>query len=189
MDTLNYVKNKYNVPDNARRFDVKDVGRLDLYALFAELGFQTGCEVGVFRGENALSMFEIIPDLKLFCVDAWRKKRNLNRTKNNLRECKPILIRKLSMKAVEGFEDESLDFVYIDADHKFDFVMRDIIEWSKKVRSGGIVSGHDFNERRDFKVVVAVNAYVKAHKIKPWFVLDRDPGKPKRCNSWFLVKR
>lgn len=189
MDTLSYVKTKYNVPDNARRFDVKDVARLDLYSLFGELGFQTGCEVGVLRGENALSMFEIIPDLKLFCVDDWYKKRNLNRTKDNLRKYKPILIQKLSMRAVEGFEDESLDFVYIDASHQFDFVMRDIIEWSKKVRKGGIVSGHDYNERRDFKVVEAVNAYVRGNRIKPWFVLDRDPGKPKRCNSWFWVKK
>ena len=35
-------------------------------------------------------------------------------------------------------------FVYIDGNHKFDFICPDIIYWSKKVKHGGIVAVHDF---------------------------------------------
>ncbi len=48
------------------------------------------------------------------------------------------------MDALEDFEDNSLDFVYIDGDHNFKHISEDIYEWTKKVRSGGIVSGHDY---------------------------------------------
>jgi len=102
------------------------------------------------------------------------------------------LIKKVSMDALGDFEDNSLDFVYIDANHNFDFVMEDIIEWTRKVRIGGIVSGHDYYRSPIFGVVVAVNAYMKAHKIRPWFILD-DEGKTKGRrnrgkNTWFFVK-
>ena len=57
-----------------------------------------------------------------------------------------VKIRKLSMDAVTDFEDESLDAVYIDGNHKFDSVENDIKFWYPKVKKGGIMSGHDYYE-------------------------------------------
>ena len=54
------------------------------------------------------------------------------------------ILRMKSEKAVELFNDESLDFVYIDANHKYEYAMADINMWYPKVKKGGIVSGHDF---------------------------------------------
>ena len=51
--------------------------------------------------------------------------------------------------AVKDIEDSSLDFVHIDGDHSYDFVMQDIILWGRKVRIGGIISGHDYLYDRD----------------------------------------
>jgi predicted O-methyltransferase YrrM len=67
------------------------------------------------------------------------------------------------MEAVKDFKDESLDFVFIDGNHQYSYVLEDITEWSKKVRSGGIVSGHDYFEFLDNGVIRAVNEYVKQY--------------------------
>jgi predicted O-methyltransferase YrrM len=43
------------------------------------------------------------------------------------------------------FKDESLDAVFIDADHSYEAVKMDIQNWMPKVRRGGILAGHDYN--------------------------------------------
>ena len=40
--------------------------------------------------------------------------------------------------------DDSLDFVYIDANHAFDAVNRDLRKWFPKLRNGGVFAGHDY---------------------------------------------
>ena len=42
-------------------------------------------------------------------------------------------------------EDNSVDFIYIDGNHSYSSVMEDLKIWSKKVKTNGIISGHDFN--------------------------------------------
>lgn len=190
MVIQSYIKAKYKVPDNARCFRLNGILRKDLYILFKELGFTIGCEIGVKKGANAKVILDTIPKLKLYCIDSWLKENNFRIVQQTLQEYgkRARIIRKSSLEAVRNFKG-LFDFVYIDANHSFDFVMRDIIEWSKKVRVGGIVSGHDYFKLAKFGVVTAVNAYVKEHRIKPWFVLDDEkPGKVSK-NSWFWVKK
>jgi SAM-dependent methyltransferase len=62
----------------------------------------------------------------------------------------------LSWDAAEKYTDGSLDFVYIDADHHYAAVKRDITAWLPKVRPGGIIAGHDFCNFPDFGVIKAV---------------------------------
>jgi tRNA(Arg) A34 adenosine deaminase TadA len=45
---------------------------------------------------------------------------------------------------VNLFAEESLDFIYIDANHKYEFVLQDLKLWFPKLRKGGIFAGHDF---------------------------------------------
>jgi hypothetical protein len=68
-------------------------------------------------------------------------------------------IRKFSVDAAKDFEDESLDFVYIDANHDYESVKADIEAWLPKVKKGGIISGHDYCRRgnMNFGVIEAVN--------------------------------
>ena len=87
------------------------------------------------------------------------------------------------MDAARTLPDESLDFVYIDANHDFDHCMEDLIAWSRKVRSGGIVAGHDYDRPHRKGVVPAVDAYTKAHRIQEWFLTDQ-----KREASYMWVK-
>jgi len=49
-----------------------------------------------------------------------------------------------SVEVSSRYEDESLDFVFIDGDHSYDGVTRDIKAYWPKVRIGGIISGHDY---------------------------------------------
>jgi cephalosporin hydroxylase len=56
-----------------------------------------------------------------------------------------------------SFEDNSLDFVFIDASHDYQSVKQDIEAWLPKVRSGGIIAGHDYEPNEFPGVVQAVN--------------------------------
>lgn len=153
--------------------------KYDLIKHFAELGFTIGAEVGVSMGYLSEAMFKAIPNLKLYCVDVWDYYNNnrwsASERKNALyyrRACTKLapynseLIKDTSMSAVRRIPDESLDFVYIDSNHSFDYVMEDLINWSKKVKKGGIVSGDDYYHFGGAGVVEAVDAYAKAHKIE-----------------------
>ena len=90
------------------------------------------------------------------------------------------LIRKTSMEAIEDFEDESLDFVYIDGHHGFRYVAEDLCEWTPKVKKGGVVSGHDYalNKKgaRDpyvLQVKYVFHAFTKAFGVRNWYVLGQ----------------
>lgn len=52
-------------------------------------------------------------------------------------------IKASSEEAVGQFEDESLDMVFIDADHRYDYIIKDLKAWLPKVKKGGILCGHD----------------------------------------------
>ncbi|MFA6501902.1 MAG: class I SAM-dependent methyltransferase [Parachlamydiales bacterium] len=49
-----------------------------------------------------------------------------------------------SEDAVKLFADESLDFIYIDGNHFYEFVKKDIQMWFPKIKINGWIAGHDF---------------------------------------------
>jgi hypothetical protein len=51
-----------------------------------------------------------------------------------------------SAEAANRYPDKSLDFVFIDADHREESVVRDLQAWWPKVKPGGLLAGHDFDE-------------------------------------------
>jgi predicted O-methyltransferase YrrM len=213
METLEYIKKKYKI-DSDEQFIKLQIQRNDLTLLWAELDFAVGAEIGVARGLFSKWICANNWKVKLYLIDPYKAypeylERNTKQDQANLGEfyehAKERLARfnvqfilKPSMEAVKGFKDESLDFVYIDANHTFEFVVNDIAEWSKKVRKGGIVAGHDYWLSRKKKeplyieglsdiqkvklvqVKDAVDAWVTTNEIKPLFHT--------RGNSWFYVK-
>lgn len=66
------------------------------------------------------------------------------------------MLRTDSVYAAEQFPDRSLSFVYIDGDHSYDGVCRDIKAWAKKLCPNGILAGHDYYNRPPFEVRRAV---------------------------------
>lgn len=55
-------------------------------------------------------------------------------------------IRMTSLEAATLYKDGSLDFVFIDASHDYENVKADILAWRPKVKPGGFLGGHDYNE-------------------------------------------
>ncbi len=153
--------------------------RVHLTQLFCELQFYTGVEVGTRDGAFAKVLCGNNPSLALYCVDPWAAYSNrtqevmdrfYEQAKENLAHCRCNLVRKPSLEAVKEFPDGQLDFVFIDGNHLFDHAVRDIIEWSAKVRDGGIVAVHDYDPFCGNDVIHAVNAYTASHGINPWYV-------------------
>lgn len=68
------------------------------------------------------------------------------------------MLRLDSVIAASTFDDRSLDVVYIDAEHTFDAVIRDIKAWAPKVKPGGLLCGHDYYNAPPFEVRRAVAA-------------------------------
>jgi hypothetical protein len=162
------------------------------------LGFRKGVEIGVDKGWFSETLCLRNPACSISGVDLWDVAANYAEAQKIL-QAFPLytMIKKSSMEAVRDFEDGSLDFVYIDGNHLFDFVREDVREWSKKVRVGGIVSGHDYTRLNSqhfiLEVKPAINEYVALHKIRPWFTLGRLRSSESigrnRTRSWFWVKQ
>lgn len=157
-------------------------GRRDILAnLFTYLNFKEGAEIGTYRGAWAHYLCSTVPNLHLSCIDPWLFYEGGSRTPEvqeiyyaetvqKLKGFNATIIRKKSMDAVGAFEDESLDFVYIDGNHAFDYAIMDIICWHPKVRKGGIVAVHDYHTQVGTDVIKAVDAYTHVHHIDPWYV-------------------
>ncbi len=185
MNTLDYILNKFKLSFNDKTrmpIEIPNIGRDNLPSLFRELGFKTGAEVGVYLGDYSEKLCKGNQNLKLYYIDPWEgyhiydsdvSKKAYITAQEKLREYNCKLIKKTSAKAVKEFADGSLDFVYIDGNHEFNHVIEDIMIWSKKVRIGGIISGHDYIRFKNFnhQVVEAVLAYVSTNNIFPWFLL------------------
>lgn len=212
MNTLFHILNKFHfTPANLERMPVEipNYGRDNMADLFFELGFNKGVEVGVRNGGYSETLMKANPNLELWGIDPFEPHHGYrDHTRKSTFQAfekeahdkldkypKYHFIRDYSDSASEGFEDNSLDFVYIDGDHSFYNATQDIELWSKKVRSGGIISGDDYFKHRGearIHVYQVVNGYTDAWHIKPWFVVGsnavvegeiRDHGR-----SWFWVK-
>ena len=208
VNTLEYICKKYDVNLKEESPFYISCGRWRLLPkLLKELDFKVGAEIGVQRGLWTATLFKYIPDLKMYCIDGWTAYSTYEDIKEQklcdgyYEEAKKIteghdckLIKKLSMDAVGDFEDESLDFVYLDGNHAFEYITNDIAEWSKKVRKGGLVIGHDYWQSKARErwygrrtvcshVEDVVKAWTHSYRVHPWFILYGNPSK-----SWMWVK-
>jgi SAM-dependent methyltransferase len=89
------------------------------------------------------------------------------------------LNRQYSYKAAAGFEDGYFDFVYLDGNHHYEFVLRDLQDFAAKLKPGGLLFGHDFFEdafsrEEHYGVVDAVNTFLKRSDFR-FIVLTWEP--------------
>lgn len=192
-----------------RSVAIPDCGRDDLIEFFKEKGFKKGVEVGVFMGaftevlgKSGLEVYGVDPWLAYEDYPYYSEPQKQSRCDSQYEAAKKLLepyknvtlIRKTSMDAAADFENDSIDFVYIDGNHSFRYVAEDICEWVKKVRPGGVVCGHDYMYARpaNFHVRYVVDAYVESHAIKNLWILGEKVAKPgekrDRWRSWMFIK-
>ena len=145
------------------------------YDFISEKNYKKLVEVGVWKGHSisylasknknskiyAVDLFEL--SLELFhdeikkqipyIYEIYNKNLNIDGTRKIIRD-----IKGLSWEASEHFQDYTVDFVFLDASHNYESVKNDINAWFPKVRSGGIIAGHDYDWNGVNK---AVNEFAK----------------------------
>lgn len=210
MSTLDYVAKRFNLNLRQRApIIIPNFGRKELARMLYYLDFRKAVEVGVAAGQYSETLASANPQMEIHGIDPWSGQKGYRdytrgETFNRLLEDAHArldkfpnyhFIRDTSLNAAKGFTDNSIDFVYIDADHSFRQVTQDIDEWLKKVKPGGILAGHDYaytkgNARMHVKYVLP--AYMSAWKLSPWFILGNDAtdeglirDKPR---SWMYIK-
>lgn len=134
--------------------------RIEMINSFLFSGY-VGAEIGVLNGDFAEILLTHHP-YQLHLIDIWQgitpsgdvdgnnfKYYNMdecyanvvNRFKNN----KSVFVHKKSSQSfLQECDDNSMDFIYLDASHTFDDVYNDLHSSWNKIKKGGYLTGHDF---------------------------------------------
>lgn len=165
-----------------------------------------GAEVGVWKGETSACLCQSLPGCTLHLVDTWAAwepgtsyrdahfvmgdltadqweeiYQTAIRNVNTHSHSKYVCHRKTSEIAASEIADNLLDFVFLDANHTYEEVLKDINLWSKKVRSRGLIMGHDYKGRNDRNGIWGVSRAV--HEV---FQEKNVIAKPGRI--WAVIK-
>jgi len=168
-------------------FPKKDKPRIRLLKKLPK--FTVGAEIGVWQGEFSNKIMEITHPKELHLIDPWAfqsqfsewkyggrdgtKQHDMDlmyqsvidrfRLKENVR-----IHRGFSEDVLEEFEDNYFDWIYIDGNHRYEFVLKDLNLAFRKVKPHGLIAGDDYGEKvKDrFPVTEAVQDFVKEKKLK-----------------------
>lgn len=166
----------------------------------------TAVEIGVLKGESGRYISNILQPKKLIGIDPYQLYENYTdkpskefndqeqldklaaqmieayKTYNKPRHSE--LVRARNHQVVNTFADGSLDYVYLDGDHKYDSVKQDIKMWYPKLKVGAILSGHDYcigSVQEKFGVIEAVQEFVAEHKLRLAVTTENFP-------AWIVCK-
>jgi hypothetical protein len=166
-----------------------------------------GIEIGVERGWFSKVILETCPNLKLFLLDCWDYPINNyhDRDVGSLDEQLKIMAKTFArtrkynnrVSIIKGYSDEYakifpdnfFDFIYIDANHKYEEVKKDLELWYPKLKSSGLFSGHDYLDRLDnecdFGVKSAVDEFGKNNNLEIYATIS---SKVEEFPTWFCFK-
>lgn len=113
-------------------------------------------ELGVYWGQSfSYAVVECLnrgKKINLVAIDAfpWVDEQGVTTLQHFQKHMAPLSghfrhIQSGSSEAAVHFADQSVDFVFIDANHTYDFVKADVNAWLPKIKPGGIIAGHDYN--------------------------------------------
>lgn len=122
-------------------------------------GYKTGIEIGVAFGGHAEAMLKAGLDL-LVCIDPWKftgAEFEGLKTQEDFDTWYKFVQKRLGDKAVilREFSDvahfmsyfrstKKYDFVFIDGEHTYEQVFKDICNYLPKIKKGGMLIGHDY---------------------------------------------
>lgn len=165
-----------------------------------------GAEIGVALGRNAIQMIEELDIAKLYLVDPFQHyvqnaqvfhpEEKFDEIVAGLDAAKGqtelVWMPMTSTDASRLVEDNSLDFVYIDGNHAYEFVRADIRAWWPKIKIGGHIGGHDYGHHDVPGVKKAVDELFKVtdnNKNYDWWVKKEEN---KLCSiepdNWWVTK-
>jgi hypothetical protein len=147
--------------------------REDFVNIFTALNYNLGAELGTYQGSFAKHILDSWNG-KLICIDLFDRKDNTNLFQekgffklhiqdkstliplfnNNIYPHKDriLTVQSNTSSAAKFFPDNHFDFIYIDADHSYESVLSEMINWYPKLKSKGLFSGHDFLPNFDYSL-------------------------------------
>lgn len=153
-------------------------------------GFENpyGVEIGVAEGITAEYLLKNVEGLTLYGIDPYEDyidwdgksidgEKNFINTTNKLSEYDNfIMITDTSDNAVYEFEDDSLDFVFIDGLHTYEQVLKDATNYWTKLKTGGLLIGHDYSRIQDVnraanEFASKVNLAIRTAKQDLWYIV------------------
>lgn len=131
-----------------------------------------GAEIGVHMGDFSARLLEGLAPSRLHLIDPWHYEASetyaqawyggaasgkqsemdarfdsvCQRFAERIADGQVVVQRAMSQDALAQFEDASLDWVYVDGNHLYDFVLRDIELSLAKVRPGGFICADDYQD-------------------------------------------
>lgn len=184
-----WMESKWQQPDPALLQNVQALpSREDMLDRLPKGG--VAAEIGVAAGGFAAEIMERTAPKKLYLIDAWdwpampdcsepglAKVRA--RFSEGLNNGTVEILRGYSNVILKELEDNSLDWVYVDAGHDYQNVKSDLLECSRVVVPGGIIAGHDYirfaSPLARYGVVEAVNEFANEKRAEFAFItLDYD---------------
>ena len=158
-----------------------------LIDLLEDRDVEQAAEIGVFKGDNAFALLDKLDISFLVGVDPYVRYPEFDENLSNkiglmatvdlneirkkmLQRMKPfkdrfIFMHDFSLPVAEKYEDEIFDFVFIDGNHWYDYVLDDIHAWLPKVRPGGIIAGHDYIDKINCGVIKAVEDSLEEYEV------------------------
>jgi hypothetical protein len=139
-------------------------------------------EVGVFQGYNSENLIQKLNPSKMFLIDTfstndhWTNKFNpkthLKFIQDKFKTNSSVeIMQGLSWDCLEKLEDNSLDYIYLDAGHSYAEVKKDTELCLKKIKSGGIIQFNDYTnwsivEKADYGVLDVVNEVILSQNVE-----------------------
>ncbi len=146
--------------------------QLYLYNTAKKLNGKTIVEVGSWKGRSSNALLTGNDKGIVFCLDTWQGSSNIEDDTNWMAKQENILsqfkantcqfnnlvfIQKDSIVGANDFADQSIDMIFIDANHTYEGVKADILAWLPKVKIGGLITGHDYMPNTWQEVIQAVD--------------------------------
>lgn len=168
--------------------------RSSLPKLFKKVPVKIGVELGVAAGEYSNFLLNSHKFKKFFCIDKWNDHHNnaeklrvqkIFKNRNNVK-----VLHCLFSEAVLMFEDNYFDFIYIDGyAHTGQDDGQTLRQWFKKLKKGGIFSGHDYCQKFWPKTYDNVNAFLKDElKYKIHATGEKSNLETSVFPSWYILK-
>lgn len=126
-----------------------------------------GAEIGVYLGHNSYNICEQLSMKQLYLIDPYINMEDIERKAHKRmkkHDDKITWIKDLSENCHQTIPN-NLDFIYIDGNHDYEFVKKDIELYYPRIRRSGIICGDDFNCSY-LGVVRAVNEFVRGYHVQ-----------------------
>lgn len=178
-----------------------DITRNDFVTLIDKNHYKIGIEIGVAQGNFSKyilsnSSIEILYLVDPFLTGTHDHYCTVDITTKNLIKFadRHIILPMKSEDAISHIQDNFVDFIYIDGDHRREAVEKDLEIWYPKLKIGGIFSGHDYHPSQP-DVVEAVDNFCEKYNIEILNITSLSnqsediSGKEGGAPSWFFYKK